>query len=84
MGRGYIVEECVEKYLTNLSVAAGSCETGLFIGQVRILKSHLHHYSNAPIPPFSFLIQYQKSVYGLIHNIDPILTLSHYDRVRWM
>ncbi|XP_060800273.1 protein odr-4 homolog isoform X3 [Neoarius graeffei] len=33
MGRGYIVEECVEKYLTNLSVAAGSCEIGLFIGQ---------------------------------------------------
>ncbi|XP_053095935.1 protein odr-4 homolog isoform X3 [Pangasianodon hypophthalmus] len=33
MGRGYIVEECVEKYLTNLSAAAGSCETGLFIGQ---------------------------------------------------
>ncbi|KAK3560916.1 hypothetical protein QTP86_022908 [Hemibagrus guttatus] len=33
MGRGYIVEECVEKYLTTLSAAAGSCETGLFIGQ---------------------------------------------------
>ncbi|XP_046718256.1 protein odr-4 homolog isoform X3 [Silurus meridionalis] len=33
MGRGYIVEESVEKYLTNLSAAAGSCETGLFIGQ---------------------------------------------------
>ncbi|KAK2831626.1 hypothetical protein Q7C36_016712 [Tachysurus vachellii] len=33
MGRGYIVEGCVEKYLTNLSAAAGSCETGLFIGQ---------------------------------------------------
>lgn len=33
MGRGYIVEECVETYLTNLTAAAGSCETGLFIGQ---------------------------------------------------
>ncbi|XP_062873074.1 protein odr-4 homolog isoform X2 [Trichomycterus rosablanca] len=33
MGRGYIVEESVEKYLTNFSTASGSCETGLFIGQ---------------------------------------------------
>ncbi|KAI4883044.1 hypothetical protein NFI96_031490, partial [Prochilodus magdalenae] len=33
MGRGYTVEESVERYLTNLSAAAGSCLTGLLIGQ---------------------------------------------------
>lgn len=33
MGRGYTAEECVEKYLTSLSAAAGSCVTGLLIGQ---------------------------------------------------
>ncbi|XP_036421205.1 protein odr-4 homolog [Colossoma macropomum] len=33
MGRGYTVEESVEKYLASLSAAAGSCETGLLIGQ---------------------------------------------------
>uniref|UniRef100_A0A674AQY4 Protein odr-4 homolog n=1 Tax=Salmo trutta TaxID=8032 RepID=A0A674AQY4_SALTR len=33
MGRGYIVEDVVEKYLSNLSVPGASCVTGLFIGQ---------------------------------------------------
>ncbi|XP_024291148.1 protein odr-4 homolog [Oncorhynchus tshawytscha] len=33
MGRGYIVEDVVEKYLSNLSVPGASCVTGLLIGQ---------------------------------------------------
>ncbi|XP_064795526.1 protein odr-4 homolog [Oncorhynchus masou masou] len=33
MGRGYIVEDVVEKYLSNLSVPGASCVTGLIIGQ---------------------------------------------------
>lgn len=41
-----MVEECVEKFLTNLSAAACLCETGLFIGQV---KSHIYIMKcNAP------------------------------------
>ncbi|KAL6471597.1 hypothetical protein MHYP_G00202470 [Metynnis hypsauchen] len=35
MGRGYTVEESVEKYLVSLSSAAGSCKTGLLIGQLQ-------------------------------------------------
>ncbi|XP_026883773.2 protein odr-4 homolog isoform X2 [Electrophorus electricus] len=32
MGRGYIVEESVEKHLANLSTVAGSCLSGLLVG----------------------------------------------------
>ena len=34
MGRGYIVEEIVQKYLFNLTAAGATSVTGLLIGQV--------------------------------------------------
>ncbi|XP_030631176.1 protein odr-4 homolog [Chanos chanos] len=38
MGRGYIVEEVVEKYLANLQAAVGTCLTGLLIGQCSLQR----------------------------------------------
>lgn len=38
MGRSYIVDEAVAKYLGGLQADPGSCATGLLAGQVRKLN----------------------------------------------